>query len=179
MMKKLLLVMLVPVLVFGFLGCGSKFEEGEPIPYFAQGEYKGVSYGSNEYIRLIITPTQLVVFRLNEAGATVGTSAYRLGADFSFGDAIVSEEYQTVGIVDPADVAFADLTEDDINPQQVLLYGFDGGGEIGALGFYYIGNAYSSNGNNDFVVTFATVGETYAQTYQVPVAGVYRRLQAQ
>jgi hypothetical protein len=148
-MKKLLLVALVPILVLGFMGCG-KIEEGEPLPYFAQGAYHGEDNVADN-IYFVLTPTQLTVLRSdNTDTSTLGTAAFRTGLET--GD--VDQAAKTIG--------------DNDNRAELTLYGFDKGAGIqGTIQFYFA--------DNTLYVTAVWFDERLVQTYQLPREGTYKR----
>ena len=140
-MKKLLLVVLVPVLVLGLVGCGSSFEEGEPLPYFAQGSFVG--QGDADAITLVFTATQLTVLRVDKttAPATEGTSAFRTGFD----GVQVNKDARSFGI------------------STLTLYGFDAGaGEVATVKLSFA--------NDTYTITDVTY-DGLAQSYQLPIKG--------
>jgi hypothetical protein len=61
-MKKLLLVMLVPVLVLGVMSCGKGFDAGDPLPTDLQGTWEGQAS----------TPADGVIFTIAGNQASVG-----------------------------------------------------------------------------------------------------------
>jgi len=79
-MKKLLLVMLVPVLVLGVMGCGKVFDNGDPIPNELIGSWSAPGSDITVYLAGNHVSVQSVV------NGTVATVSYRAGFSW-IGDA--------------------------------------------------------------------------------------------
>jgi hypothetical protein len=85
-MKKLLLVMLVPVLVLGVMSCGAKIPNGDPVPTSLQGNYnvsivttitKAYLVGNQLTIdRNTSDPNGKMLFRINYEGPTQDEDGY-------------------------------------------------------------------------------------------------------
>jgi hypothetical protein len=155
-MKKLLLVALVPILVLGFMGCGGT-EEGDPLPYFAQGAYHGIDADNNN-IYFVLTASQLTVLRKDaETGETLGTSAFRTGfAEGSGDNGKIS--------LDTLSIAAAATTTPE--NATLSLFGFSAKGEVGTIKFRLI--------NRDLIVQDVWF-DGNVQTFQLPVKGTYGR----
>jgi hypothetical protein len=74
-MKKLLLVMLVPVLVLGVMSCGTKVPDGNPSPIGLQAEWEG----SGDSVGLVIAGNQVTL--ISPSPTYVGNIALRTNYD--------------------------------------------------------------------------------------------------
>jgi hypothetical protein len=61
MLKKLLLVMLVPVLVLGFLGCSSSLETGNETPFVLHGTWVNIDDDPETLPYFIVTSNEITI----------------------------------------------------------------------------------------------------------------------
>jgi len=73
-MRKLLLVMLVPVLVLGVMGCGTKVQDGDASPIALQGFWESNSSGTDA-VNLVIAGNQTTI--VSKFNANLGNIALR------------------------------------------------------------------------------------------------------
>jgi len=81
-MKKLLLVMLVPVLVLGLFSCGGKVMDGEAVLSAMQGSWYGDDTGDSDATGnyFVLTANQATVFKSSYTEFEDGTVAFRINA---------------------------------------------------------------------------------------------------
>jgi hypothetical protein len=94
-MKKLLLVMLVPVLVLGVMGCGAKTPDGSPNPIGLQGLWNPPAGSTSP--SLVIAGNEVTL--LSNSSTYLGNIALRTSYNGSKGDA--DSGIFTTGATDP------------------------------------------------------------------------------
>jgi hypothetical protein len=85
-MKKLLLVMLVPVMVLGIMGCGKSLETGDEVPYILHGTWVDDGTGDNSANAglfnnnpaFVLTANEMTVY-LPQAGALTTPAGFTGG----------------------------------------------------------------------------------------------------
>jgi len=165
-MKKLLLVMLVPVLVLGLFSCGGKVMDGEAVLSAMQGEWTGRD-GTSDTPPVpdttgnifVLTANQATVFKTSYADQEDGTVAFRINAS----GAIATEKNIVAGGVYSGTISF---------------YGFDDKKktELGKIDVTF--TAADSNASPAVVSEIEVTKSEKAVHYQnllIPPVGKYRQ----
>jgi len=188
-MKKLLLVMLVPVLVLGVIGCGDTWVDDTETDAFVQGNWAGVDNDDVGILNplnyeIAISAGQLTIMYADLVIPVRTEFAYLTGNRFLMAsnafvtDAAGVRGATTDGFFENAgarsDFAFEDITATKVLAGYITLFRFEDNLEIGDLNVI-VALDETDMANNEFHITkFAEAEEAwYIRSVPIPPVGAY------
>jgi hypothetical protein len=180
MLKKLLMVMLVPMLVLGLMGCGDDYETGMETVAAVQGSW--YDQGSSD-VWFILAAGQATVFDLDR-----GNLAFR--TEFNAGNAVANDAVASVWLTTAANNVSAEAVAEiaaaaapfaqfvdgaliSIRRNTIEFLRYDDGLLIGSIDFLFVTG--DDNRLDDAILILNRIIEVPYMTNYIPPVGVYNR----